>query len=136
MRSPNASLTPIGSKRLCVSLIGKWQTRAAAESSGATDKSRLRETASCVLYAWKRRPGSLTSQCSSIARRGERHDPDRQIPRWGQCCLYPLFVGKNRESEEISPGIVFDFDKNGHIVGIELLDARAKLPPDLLATVA
>jgi uncharacterized protein YuzE len=43
---------------------------------------------------------------------------------------------KIRESEEISPGIVFDFDKNGHIVGIELLDARAKLPPDLLATAA
>lgn len=41
--------------------------------------------------------------------------------------------GKVRESEEVSPGVVFDFDAQGHIVGIELLDARAKLPPELLA---
>ena len=36
------------------------------------------------------------------------------------------------ESEEVAPGIVFDFDEQGRIVGIELLDARAQLPADVL----
>ncbi len=36
------------------------------------------------------------------------------------------------ESEEVAAGVIFDYDKNGHIVGIELLDARAKLPPELI----
>lgn len=40
------------------------------------------------------------------------------------------------ESEEVSPGVIFDFDGAGHIVGIELLDAKAQLPPDLLAQAA
>lgn len=31
------------------------------------------------------------------------------------------------ESEEVSPGVVFDFDAEGHIVGIELLDAKTQL---------
>jgi uncharacterized protein YuzE len=40
------------------------------------------------------------------------------------------------ESEEIAPGIVFDYDKQGRIVGIELLDAKAQLSPELLVDVA
>jgi len=44
--------------------------------------------------------------------------------------------GKVMESEEVSPGVVFDFDEAGHIVGIELLDAREKLPPELLGEAA
>ena len=36
------------------------------------------------------------------------------------------------ESEEVSPGVVFDFDAQGRIVAIELLDARAQLGPDVL----
>jgi uncharacterized protein YuzE len=41
------------------------------------------------------------------------------------------------ESEEVTPGVVFDFGAEGHIVGIELLNARGQLtrtcwlrPPD------
>jgi uncharacterized protein YuzE len=37
------------------------------------------------------------------------------------------------ESEEVSPGVVLDFDAQGHIVGIELLDAKAQLAQELLA---
>lgn len=40
------------------------------------------------------------------------------------------------ESAEIAPGIVFDYDEQGRIVGIELLDAKAQLSPELLTDVA
>ncbi|VVT06524.1 DUF2283 domain-containing protein [Rhizobium sp. EC-SD404] len=40
------------------------------------------------------------------------------------------------ESEEVSPGIVFDFDSEGRIVGIELLDAKSRLPRDVLSPAA
>jgi len=40
------------------------------------------------------------------------------------------------ESAEIAPGVVFDYDAEGRIVGIELLDARAQLSPDLLVEAA
>lgn len=36
------------------------------------------------------------------------------------------------ESEEVSPGIVLDYDIEGRIVGMEILDARTHLSPDLL----
>ncbi|MGL4440086.1 MAG: DUF2283 domain-containing protein [Bosea sp. (in: a-proteobacteria)] len=37
------------------------------------------------------------------------------------------------ESEEVHPGIVFDFDAAGHIVAIELLDAREQLTAKTIA---
>jgi uncharacterized protein YuzE len=40
------------------------------------------------------------------------------------------------ESEEVADGIVIDFDASGRIVGLEVLDARAHLPPDLLTEAA
>jgi len=39
---------------------------------------------------------------------------------------------KIMESAEVSPDVVFDFDEEGYIVGIELLDARSQLPADVL----
>ena len=36
------------------------------------------------------------------------------------------------ETEEVSQGIMLDYDKDGRIVGLEVLDARAHLPKDLL----
>ena len=32
------------------------------------------------------------------------------------------------ESEEVKPGIIFDFNAAGEVVGIELLDVRRRLP--------
>lgn len=37
-----------------------------------------------------------------------------------------------KESEEVSAGIVLDYDADGRIVGMEILDARAHLSADLL----
>ena len=41
-----------------------------------------------------------------------------------------------QESEEVSDGIVLDYDADGRIVGMEVMDARAHLSPDLLAKAA
>ena len=37
------------------------------------------------------------------------------------------------ESEEVKPGLILDFDAEGHIVAIEVLDARRQLPPSAMA---
>ena len=36
------------------------------------------------------------------------------------------------ESEEVAEGVVLDYDRDGRIVGIEVMDARRHLSPDLL----
>ena len=43
---------------------------------------------------------------------------------------------KVEESEEVAPGIVLDYDAKGRIVGMEVLDARAHLSPELLTKAA
>ncbi len=40
------------------------------------------------------------------------------------------------ESAEVSSDVVFDYDAEGRIVGIELLDAKAQLPADVLTEAA
>ncbi|MCR9124029.1 MAG: DUF2283 domain-containing protein [Phyllobacteriaceae bacterium] len=40
------------------------------------------------------------------------------------------------ESEEVSAGVILDYDEDGHIVGMELLDADKQLSPALLTTAA
>jgi YD repeat-containing protein len=47
-----------------------------------------------------------------------------------------LSQGKVLESAEVAPDVVFDYDAEGRIVGIELLDARAQLSPELLTDAA
>ncbi|RWC00396.1 MAG: DUF2283 domain-containing protein [Mesorhizobium sp.] len=37
-----------------------------------------------------------------------------------------------QESEEVSAGIVLEYDAEGHIVGTEVLDAREHLPAAML----
>lgn len=38
------------------------------------------------------------------------------------------------DSEEVSPGIVLDFDEDGRLVAIEVLQASKRLPEDALAS--
>ncbi|HEY0418949.1 MAG TPA: DUF2283 domain-containing protein [Acetobacteraceae bacterium] len=40
------------------------------------------------------------------------------------------------DSEEIAPGVIFDFDADHRLVAIELLDARAKLASGALPAAA
>ena len=47
-----------------------------------------------------------------------------------------LSGGDILESSEVAPNVVFDFDADGRIVGIELLDARAQLSAELLSEAA
>ena len=43
---------------------------------------------------------------------------------------------KVEESEEVACGIVLDYDADGRIVGMEVLDAREHLSPELLTEAA
>jgi uncharacterized protein YuzE len=47
-----------------------------------------------------------------------------------------LSGGDIPESSEVAPNVVFDYDVDGRIVGIELLDARAQLSAGLLSDAA
>lgn len=47
-----------------------------------------------------------------------------------------LSSAKVMESAEVSPDVVFDYDAEGRIVGIELLDAATQLPTDVLTEAA
>ena len=38
-----------------------------------------------------------------------------------------------QKSEEIQEGIIFDYDKNGKIIGLEILDASQKFPSNLIS---
>jgi len=44
--------------------------------------------------------------------------------------------GQVIESEEVSDGIVLDYDADGRILGMEVLRARTHLSPDLLGKAA
>ncbi len=40
------------------------------------------------------------------------------------------------DSEEVAPGVVFDFDAENRLVGIEVLNAKARVATDTLVTAA
>ena len=44
-----------------------------------------------------------------------------------------LSGGDILESSEVAPNVIFDYDADGRIVGIEMLDARAQLSAELLS---
>ena len=47
-----------------------------------------------------------------------------------------LVEGAVTESEEVAPGIVLDFDAEGRVLGIEVLNASATLAPGALESLA
>jgi uncharacterized protein YuzE len=38
------------------------------------------------------------------------------------------------ESEEVKPGIILDFDKDGRVIGVEILELSSRTQPDKLKT--
>jgi len=38
------------------------------------------------------------------------------------------------ESEEVRPGVILDFDKDGRVVGVEFLGIKARLPEEALSS--
>jgi uncharacterized protein YuzE len=47
--------------------------------------------------------------------------------------LYVRFSDqKILESEEVRPGLILDFDEQGRIVAMEMLDLRKQMPPDAI----
>jgi uncharacterized protein YuzE len=38
------------------------------------------------------------------------------------------------DSEEVEPGVILDFDENGRVVGIEMLDLSSRINPERLRT--
>lgn len=38
-----------------------------------------------------------------------------------------------KESDEVSEGIIFDYDRRGKIIGIEVIDASRRFPPQFKA---
>lgn len=39
------------------------------------------------------------------------------------------------ESEEVQPGVILDFDKDGNVVGIEILSLSARVSPEKLGVI-
>lgn len=39
-----------------------------------------------------------------------------------------------RESDEVEPGVIFDYDRHGKLIGIEILDASKKLSASFKAS--
>ncbi|MBP9502961.1 MAG: DUF2283 domain-containing protein [Candidatus Promineofilum sp.] len=39
---------------------------------------------------------------------------------------------KISDSEEVEPGIILDFDENGHVIGIEMLNLSSRIAPEKL----
>jgi uncharacterized protein YuzE len=51
--------------------------------------------------------------------------------------LYVQFSDEKIDrTEELRPGIILDFDNRGHIVGIEMLDAKQQLSESALKSLA
>lgn len=51
------------------------------------------------------------------------YDPD------ADAAYVTLSAAEVRDSAEVSPGVVLDYDDHGRVVGIELLNARKRLAP-------
>ena len=48
-----------------------------------------------------------------------------------QCVYFNLIDSEVYESEEINPGIIYDYDKNDNVVGIEILFLKHRTPEEV-----
>ena len=47
-----------------------------------------------------------------------------------------LKESKYHESDEVKEGVILDYDKEGNVIGVEILDATSYLLPEELSTVS
>jgi uncharacterized protein YuzE len=55
-----------------------------------------------------------------------------QIDRDSDALYFRLDDAEIVESEEVSPGVILDFDESGRIIGIELLSLSTRFTPEKL----
>ncbi|HET7090757.1 MAG TPA: DUF2283 domain-containing protein [Anaerolineae bacterium] len=55
-----------------------------------------------------------------------------RIDREDDALYFELDDAEIVESEEVQPGIILDFDNDGRLVGIEILDLSTRLTPEKL----
>jgi uncharacterized protein YuzE len=62
------------------------------------------------------------------------HEPTIRRPDPDADAFYVRFAADEIvDSEEVRPGVIFDFDAAGHVVAIEILDAKEKLSEPAVA---
>ena len=49
---------------------------------------------------------------------------------------FEISLAEVEETKEIEPGILVDYDKNGHVVGVEVLSVSKRNVPDSISKAA
>ena len=57
-----------------------------------------------------------------------------RVDRENDALYFRLDENSIVESEEIRPGVILDFNKNGEVVGVEFLGIKSRIPEQELAS--
>ena len=55
-----------------------------------------------------------------------------RIDRESDALYFRLDETRIVESEEVQPGVILDYDKNDHVVGIEILNLSTRMTPEMM----
>ena len=55
-----------------------------------------------------------------------------KVDKENDALYFRLDESEIAESEEVQPGVILDFDAQGHVVGIEILQLSTRTQPDKL----
>ena len=58
-----------------------------------------------------------------------------KIDRENDALYFRLDEAEIVESEEVQPGVILDFDKDNHVVGIEILSLSTRVSPEKLRVI-
>ena len=64
----------------------------------------------------------------------ERHTMRLRVDKEDDALYFRLDESAIVESEEVRPGVILDFDKDGRVVGVEFLGIKARLPEEELSS--
>jgi uncharacterized protein YuzE len=57
-----------------------------------------------------------------------------KVDKDGDALYLRLAPAAIKDSEEVRPGVVLDFDEEGRLVGVEILDLSRRVPADEIKT--